>query len=80
MRRNAGIPVNEYVMAHGDESGSDAESSQETRLDMDTPLEISTDGQNIVISPTAAGSEDEFRASLDRINAQFAGTLKRLAE
>lgn len=49
-------------------------------LTMDTPLEISTDGQNIVISPAAAGSEDQFHASLDRINTQFAGTLKRLAE
>ena len=49
-------------------------------LTMDTPLEISTDGQNIVISRSAPGSEDQFRASLDRINAQFSGTLKRLAE
>jgi antitoxin component of MazEF toxin-antitoxin module len=49
-------------------------------LTMDTPLEISTDGQSIVISPATEGSEDRFRASLDRINAQFSGTLKRLAE
>ena len=49
-------------------------------LTMDTPLEISTDGQNIVISPATAGSEDQFRASLDRINARFSTTLKRLAE
>jgi antitoxin component of MazEF toxin-antitoxin module len=49
-------------------------------LTMDTPLEISTDGQSIVISPATADSEDHFRASLDRINAQFAPTLARLAE
>ena len=49
-------------------------------LTMDTPLEISTDGQSIVISPATEGSGDRFRASLDRINAQFSGTLKRLAE
>ena len=49
-------------------------------LTMDTPLEISTDGQSIVISPASVDSEDQFRASLDRINSQFAPTLARLAE
>ncbi len=47
---------------------------------MDTPLEISTDGKNIVISPATTHTEAEFVASLDRINARFAPTLKRLAE
>ena len=47
---------------------------------MDTPLEITTDGRSLVISPAASHSEGEFRASLDRINEKFAPTLKRLAE
>jgi len=47
---------------------------------MDTPLEISTDGRNIVISPVSSHSEDAFTASLDRINSQFGHTLKRLGE
>ena len=47
---------------------------------MDTPLEISTDGHSIVISPATADSEDHFRASLARINSQFSTTLSRLAE
>ena len=47
---------------------------------MDTPLEITTDGRSLVISPAASHSEDELRASLDRINESFAPTLKRLAE
>jgi antitoxin component of MazEF toxin-antitoxin module len=47
---------------------------------MDTPLEISTDGRNIVISPVSTHSEDAFSASLDRINNQFGHTLKRLGE
>ena len=46
---------------------------------MDTPLEISTDGKNIVISPVTTHSEDDFRASLEHINARFSTTLKRLA-
>ena len=47
---------------------------------MDTPLEITTDGRSLVISPTIAHSEDEFRTSLERINRTFAPTLRRLAE
>ena len=47
---------------------------------MDTPLEISTDGKCIVVSPAESDSDQEVRVSLDRINAQFAPTLKRLAE
>ena len=47
---------------------------------MDTPLEITTDGRSLVISPTIAHSEDEFRTSLARINRTFAPTLRRLAE
>lgn len=47
---------------------------------MDTPLEISTDGKCIVVSPAESDSDREVHASLDRINAQFAPTLKRLAE
>ena len=48
---------------------------------MDTPLEITTDGRSLVISPTTIShSEDEFRTSLERINRTFAPTLTRLAE
>jgi antitoxin component of MazEF toxin-antitoxin module len=49
-------------------------------LSMDTPLEITTDGRNIVISPAASHTEDEFLASLDRINSRFSTTLERLAK
>ena len=47
---------------------------------MDTPLEITTDGRSLVISPTISHSEDEFRMSLERVNRTFAPTLRRLAE
>ncbi|TVR30587.1 MAG: AbrB/MazE/SpoVT family DNA-binding domain-containing protein [Spirochaetaceae bacterium] len=47
---------------------------------MDTPLEVSTDGQSIVISPVREHYEQEFLASLDRINARFSTTLERLAK
>ena len=47
---------------------------------METPLEITTDGRNIVISPATSHTEDEFLASLDRINSRFSTTLERLAK
>ena len=47
---------------------------------MDTPLEITTDGRSLVISPAISHSEDEFRTALERINRTFAPTLRRLAE
>lgn len=49
-------------------------------LSMETPLEITTDGRNIVISPATSHTEDEFLASLDRINSRFSTTLERLAK
>ena len=47
---------------------------------MGTPLEITTDGRNIVISPATSHTEDEFLASLDKINSRFSTTLERLAK
>ena len=49
-------------------------------MGMDTPLEITTDGRNIVISPATSHTEDEFLASLDKINSRFSTTLERLAK
>ena len=46
---------------------------------MDTPLEISTDGKSIVISPVTSHTEAEFLASLERVNARFSTTLSKLA-
>jgi antitoxin component of MazEF toxin-antitoxin module len=46
----------------------------------DTPLEITTDGRNIVVSPVIGKDDNDFVASLDRINERFSPTLKRLAE
>lgn len=49
-------------------------------LTMDTPLEITTDGTNIVISPSKPGDEDSFIASLEKINNRFGPTLERLGK
>lgn len=47
---------------------------------MDTPLEITTDGTNIVISPSKPGDEASFVASVERINDRFGSTLERLGK
>lgn len=50
------------------------------RIEMDTPLEITTDGRNLVISPVRDGADDHVAGALDRVNARHGGTLRRLAE
>jgi antitoxin component of MazEF toxin-antitoxin module len=45
---------------------------------MDTPLEITTNGTNIVASPRRTEEEDLLNASLNRIKNRFGITLARL--
>lgn len=50
-------------------------------VDMNTPLEIATDGKNLIISPVGSQKhEARFKAALEKVNRRHAGTLKRLAE
>jgi antitoxin component of MazEF toxin-antitoxin module len=50
------------------------------KVDMDTPLEISTDGKNLIISPVEDSKrEKRFKSALARINRLHGKTLKRLA-
>ena len=50
------------------------------KIGMDTPLEIATDGKNLIISPIQdAGREAKFRASLQKINKKHGKTLQKLA-
>jgi antitoxin component of MazEF toxin-antitoxin module len=50
-------------------------------ITMDTPLKISTDGKNLIISPLRDASRDErFARALHKVNARHASTLRRLAE
>ena len=46
-----------------------------------TQLEISTDGEVIVISPIRSAKRTErLRGVMDRAHARYAGTFRRLAE
>ena len=50
------------------------------RITPKTPLEISTDGKNIVISPiNSLGREKVFKSAIDKINNKHGKTLKALA-
>ena len=48
---------------------------------MDTDLEISTDGKNIIISPVrSAKDEIKMLTALERVNKAHAKTLSKLAQ
>lgn len=50
-------------------------------ITMETALEITTDGRNLIISPVQdAGREPKFKAALSRVTAKHAKTLRRLAQ
>jgi len=47
----------------------------------DTPLEINTDGRNLVISPAVDKErEKKFNAAMEKIHKKYATTFKALAE
>jgi antitoxin component of MazEF toxin-antitoxin module len=48
---------------------------------MDTPLEVTTDGRNIIISPQSIPeAESSLLESLQKINQRHGRTLRRLGE
>jgi len=51
------------------------------KVDAETPLDISTDGQRLIISPIRnVVSDKDFKAALAHVNRKHGKTLKRLAE
>ena len=72
-----------YLTTHGNSAALvlDKPILELLHIDMDTPLEITTDGKNLVISPVKdAGREKRFRASLDRVIAKHGKTFSKLAK
>jgi antitoxin component of MazEF toxin-antitoxin module len=50
-------------------------------LDMDTPLEITTDGRSLIVSPVdSADRQKRFSYVLKNVNKAHGKTLKKLAE
>lgn len=51
------------------------------RIDADTPLSITTDGESLVISPARSNRRQrQFRRALATVNERYGRALKRLAE
>ena len=51
------------------------------KIDSDTPLDISTDGSVLVISPVRdAERREEFEKALGKANRKYGRMLKKLAE
>lgn len=51
------------------------------RVDMDTPLEITTDGRNLIVSPVEnVKREKGFKIALAKVNKLHGDTLKKLAQ
>ena len=51
------------------------------RISADTPLELTTDGDSILIMPIRDKKrQKKLRASLDKINRKFGDDLRRLAK
>jgi len=50
------------------------------KIDMETLLEIATDGRNLIISPVHdAKRETNFRTALQKVNKKHGKTLRKLA-
>jgi antitoxin component of MazEF toxin-antitoxin module len=51
------------------------------KVDMETPLEISTDGRNLIISPVESEKrEKRFKSALAKVNKAHGSTLRKLSE
>ena len=51
------------------------------KIDADTPIEISTDGGKLVLTPkNGQVREDELKRILKKINEKYGPALKRLAD
>jgi antitoxin component of MazEF toxin-antitoxin module len=50
-------------------------------ISLDTPIEVTTDGKNLILSPQSdVHKETDIMHSLEKINKKFSNTLKRLGE
>jgi len=50
-------------------------------IDAETPLEVSTDGRVVIISPVRSPKRDQkLRAIMDRAHQRYAGVFEKLAK
>jgi antitoxin MazE len=54
---------------------------EELGLDENAEVEVSTNGQVLVITPKRSTARDrKFRKAVDKVNSRYAGLFKRLSE
>ena len=59
----------------------DPEITKQLRISLDTPLEVSTDGVVLIVSPIRERRDrNEFQKALLEANNQYGGMLERLAD
>jgi antitoxin component of MazEF toxin-antitoxin module len=75
-------PMIKKLVSHGNSAALiiDKPILELLRVDMETPLEISTDGRNLIISPVENEKrEKRFRSALAKVNKAHGRTLRKLA-
>ena len=51
------------------------------KIDPEAPLELSTDGQTLIVAPADTGKRKaKFKAALEKTNKRYSKVLKKLAE
>jgi antitoxin MazE len=81
--RAGGTTVTKTLIKHGNSLALviDKPILEMLQISADTPLELSTDGDSILISPVRdKARQQKLRASLRKINKKFGDDLRRLAE
>lgn len=71
------------IVSHGNSSALiiDKPILEILKIGADTPLEVSTDGKNLIISPVKnAKREPRFHAALRKVNERHGKTLKKLSD
>ncbi|MCA9408277.1 MAG: AbrB/MazE/SpoVT family DNA-binding domain-containing protein [Candidatus Omnitrophica bacterium] len=71
------------LTAHGNSQALVIEKAilQLLNIDVQTPLEVTTDGMNIIVSPVRSKAREKaFRSALKNTNKKHAKTLRKLAE
>lgn len=75
--------MTKYLTQHGNSAALviDKPIMELLKITMDTPLEISTDGTNLIISPVRDKTrEKKFRAAMSKVNAGHRKTFSKLAK
>lgn len=81
-RDNGKGPMIKHLTPHGNSSALVIEKAilELLKIDTGTPLEIATDGKNLIVSPVKdARRETAMKAALDKVNKRHGKTLKKLA-